>query len=335
MGTLLEVRNLKTHFFTEEGTVKAVDDISYDLNEGEFVAIVGESGCGKSVNALSIMRLVPNPPGRVVGGEIMFDGKDILKIDEREMRRIRGNRISMIFQEPMTSLNPVFTIGSQISESLRLHQNMDKKQALLRTLELMDQVGIPDGERRIRDYPHQFSGGMRQRVMIAMALSCNPRLIIADEPTTALDVTIQAQVLDLLKDVADQTGTAVILITHNLGIVARYASRVNVMYAGKMVEQGSAEDIYHNPRHPYTAGLLNSVPRMDLDQQDRLQTIEGLPPDLVRFPSGCYFNPRCSHTTDHCIQEAPSLVSVGDGHASACWEWEKLVPSSKKKAGKR
>ena len=310
MGTLLEVRNLRTHFFTEEGTVKAVDDISYDLNEGEFVAIVGESGCGKSVNALSIMRLVPNPPGRVVGGEIIFDGQDILKVDEREMRRIRGNRISMIFQEPMTSLNPVFTIGSQIGESLRLHQNMDKRQALLRTLELMDQVGIPDGERRIRDYPHQFSGGMRQRVMIAMALSCNPKLIIADEPTTALDVTIQAQVLDLLKDVADQTGTAVILITHNLGIVARYASRVNVMYAGKMAEQGSAEDIYHNARHPYTAGLLNSVPRMDLDQQDRLQTIDGLPPDLGHFPTGCYFNPRCQYTTDHCRQEIPDLVSV-------------------------
>jgi oligopeptide/dipeptide ABC transporter ATP-binding protein len=329
VGTLLEVRNLKTHFFTADGTIKAVDDISYDLNEGEFSAIVGESGCGKSVNALSIMRLVPHPPGRIVGGEIIFEGQDLLQLDERTMRSIRGNRIAMIFQEPMTSLNPVFTVGSQISESLRLHLNMDKRQAWVRSLELMEMVGIPDGERRIRDYPHQFIGGMRQRVMIAMALSCNPKLIIADEPTTALDVTIQAQVLDLLKGVAEQSGTAVIMITHNLGIVARYAARVNVMYAGKMVEQGTAEDIFHNSRHPYTLGLLDSVPRMDMAPHERLRTIEGLPPDLIDVPTGCYFNPRCSYATGRCFEDSPSLVQVSDAHTSACWEWQKLESHEK------
>ena len=327
MATLLEVRDLRTHFFTDDGVVKAVDGVSYDVNEGEFVAIVGESGCGKSVNALSIMRLVPYPPGRTVGGEVVFQDRDLLKVDERTMRGIRGNEIAMIFQEPMTSLNPVFTIGSQIMETLRVHENMDKRQSWLRTLELMQMVGIPDAERRIRDYPHQFSGGMRQRVMIAMALSCNPKLIIADEPTTALDVTIQAQVLEVLQSAAQELGTAVILITHNLGIVARYAQRVNVMYAGKVVEQGTSDEIYHNMRHPYTLGLLDSVPRMDVwDERRRLRTIEGAPPSLINLPTGCSFNPRCRFKTERCLQDIPELVGVSEGHTAACWEWEKVQP---------
>ena len=328
MATLLEVRDLRTHFFTEEGVVKAVDGVTYDVNEGEFVAIVGESGCGKSVSAMSIMRLVPYPPGRIVGGEIIFEGQDLLKVDDRTIRSIRGNEIAMIFQEPMTSLNPVFTIGSQIMESLQLHKNMDRRQAWLRSLELMQLVGIPDSERRIKDYPHQFSGGMRQRVMIAMALSCDPKLIIADEPTTALDVTIQAQVLEVLQAAAKDLGTAVILITHNLGIVARYARRVNVMYAGKIIEQGTADDIYHNMRHPYTLGLLDSVPRMDTSQvHTRLQTIEGAPPSLIDLPPGCAFNPRCRFKVERCLQETPSLIGVGEAHTAACWEWEKVQPA--------
>ena len=324
MSTLLEVRDLKTHFFTEEGVVKAVDGISYDVNEGEFVAIVGESGCGKSVNALSIMRLVPFPPGRIVAGEIAFEGQDLLKLKEDAMRTIRGNRIAMIFQEPMTSLNPVFTVSTQIREALELHLHMDKRESWVRAIELMELVGIADAERRARDYPHQFSGGMRQRIMIAMALSCNPRLIIADEPTTALDVTIQAQVLEVLQSIAKELGTAVILITHNLGIVARYSARVNVMYAGKMIEQGTADEIYHNPRHPYTVGLLKSVPRMDNVTYERLQTIEGMPPDLITMPTGCAFSPRCRFVTDRCIQEEPVLMPVKDGHTAACWEWQRV-----------
>jgi oligopeptide transport system ATP-binding protein len=325
--TLLEVRDLRTHFFTDDGVVKAVDGITYDVKRGEFVAIVGESGCGKSVGALSIMQLVPYPPGLTVGGEVIFDGQDLLKLPERGMRAIRGNDIAMIFQEPMTSLNPVFTIGSQIAESLELHKKMDKKQAMARTIELMEMVGIPDSARRVKDYPHQFSGGMRQRVMIAMALSCDPKLIIADEPTTALDVTIQAQVLEVLQTASKELGTAVILITHNLGIVARYANRVNVMYAGKIVEQGTADDIYHNMRHPYTVGLLDSVPRMDVwDERRRLRTIEGSPPSLVHLPSGCAFNPRCSFKKDKCTQEVPSLEGVGEGHSAACWEWKDVKP---------
>ena len=324
MATLLEMRDVRTYFYTEEGILKAVDGVSYDVEEGEFVALVGESGCGKSISALSIMRLVPNPPGRIVGGEILLEGKNLLELPERDMRNIRGNSIGMVFQEPMTSLNPVFTIGKQLTETLELHQGLDRRAARRRAVELMDLVGIPDSARRLDDYPHQFSGGMRQRVMIAMAMSCSPRLIIADEPTTALDVTIQAQVLELLQTLATETGTAVILITHNLGVVARYAHRVNVMYAGKIVEQGSADDIYHNSRHPYTIGLLQSVPRLDQERTGRLVTIEGLPPNLVSPPEGCYFNPRCSHATERCFREEPVLVQVGEGHTSACWEWSSL-----------
>ena len=286
MSKLLEVNNLTTHFFTQDGVVKAVDGITYDLEEGEVLGVVGESGCGKSVHALSIMRLVPSPPGRTVAGEVRFEGEDLLQMDDAEMRHIRGNRIAMVFQEPMTSLNPVLTIGRQLTETLELHQNMTKQQAQSRAAELLQTVGIPDAERRLVDYPHQFSGGMRQRVMIAMALSCNPKLIIADEPTTALDVTIQAQILELMQDLARDFGTAMIIITHNLGVVARYADNVNVMYAGNIIETGSAEEIYHNPRHPYTLALLNSVPRLDASERVKLDAIEGLPPDLVNLPRG-------------------------------------------------
>lgn len=324
MANLLEVKDLATYFFTQDGVVKAVDGISYYLEEGETLGIVGESGCGKSVSALSIMRLVADPPGRTVAGEVFFEGEDILKIDDSEMRRIRGNRIAMVFQEPMTSLNPVLTIGRQLTETLELHQNMNKNQARDRAAELLNMVGIPDSMRRLKDYPHQFSGGMRQRVMIAMALSCGPKLIIADEPTTALDVTIQAQILELMQDLSSELGTAMIIITHNLGVVARYASRVNVMYAGKIIETGTAKEIYGNPRHPYTLGLLNSVPRLDEVDKVKLDPIEGLPPDLIDLPAGCSFAPRCKFAYEKCLQEEPVLTEVSDKHESACWRAHEL-----------
>jgi ABC-type dipeptide/oligopeptide/nickel transport system ATPase component len=263
VGKILEVRDLQTHFFTQGGVVKAVDGVSYDLEEGETLGLVGESGSGKSVSALSVMRLIPWPPGKIVGGEVLYNGEDVLKLSNDEMRKIRGKEIGMVFQEPMTSLNPVLTIGRQLTETMELHLGMDKDAASKRAVELLQMVGIPDPARRLPQYPHQFSGGMRQRVMIAMALSCNPRIIIADEPTTALDVTIQAQILELMKNLTRQFGVAMIIITHNLGVVARYADRVNVMYAGKIIERGTAQEIYHNPRHPYTLGLLRSVPRLD------------------------------------------------------------------------
>jgi oligopeptide/dipeptide ABC transporter ATP-binding protein len=326
--TLLEINDLATYFFTQDGIVKAVDGISYHLDEGEILGIVGESGCGKSVSALSIMRLVASPPGRVVSGEVLFDGENLLDKDEAEMRDIRGNRIAMVFQEPMTSLNPVLTIGRQLTETLELHQNMTRGQANQRAGELLGLVGIPDATQRLRDYPHQFSGGMRQRVMIAMALSCNPRLIIADEPTTALDVTIQAQILELMQDLSKQFGTALVIITHNLGVVARYADRVNVMYAGKIIETGTAREIYHNPRHPYTLGLLNSVPRLDEAIKTKLDPIEGLPPDLIDLPPGCSFMPRCRFAYDRCSQETPELEEVVDGHNSACWRAKELAEIS-------
>ena len=324
MTKLLEVNNLTTHFFTQDGVVKAVDGITYDLEEGEVLGVVGESGCGKSVHALSIMRLVPSPPGRTVAGNVVFEGEDLLQMDDAEMRNIRGNRIAMVFQEPMTSLNPVLTIGRQLTETLELHQGMSKQQARDRAAELLQTVGIPDAARRLVDYPHQFSGGMRQRVMIAMALSCNPKLIIADEPTTALDVTIQAQILELMQDLARDFGTAMIIITHNLGVVARYADNVNVMYAGKIIETGSAEEIYHNPRHPYTLALLNSVPRLDASERVKLDAIEGLPPDLVNLPEGCSFAPRCKYIYEKCVEETPVLEMANEGHTSACWRHQEL-----------
>ncbi len=324
MATLLEVKGLKTHFFTEEGAVKAVDGVSYDLEDGETLGLVGESGCGKSVSALSLMRLIPSPPGKIVDGEVWFEDRDILKIGMDEMRAIRGGKISMIFQEPMTSLNPVLTIERQLTETLQLHKGMSRAEARQEAESLLLRVGIPDPPRRIRQYPHQFSGGMRQRVMIAMALSCSPRLIIADEPTTALDVTIQAQILELMKALTSESGVALIIITHNLGVVARYADRVNIMYAGKIIERGRAREIYGNPRHPYTLGLLNSVPRLDQPRRGRLEPIEGQPPDLVNPPQGCHFRPRCRWAVARCEAEAPPLMETEDGHWSACWQADQL-----------
>ena len=322
---LLEVNNLTTHFFTSDGVVKAVDGINYHLDEGEILGIVGESGCGKSVSALSLMRLVADPPGKIVDGEVTFEDKELLQLGDAEMRSIRGNRMAMVFQEPMTSLNPVLTIGRQITETLELHQNMTKSQARERAVELIRMVGISDAGSRLSDYPHQFSGGMRQRVMIAMALSCNPKLIIADEPTTALDVTIQAQILELMRELAQQFGTALIIITHNLGVVARYAHRVVVMYAGKIIETGTAAEIYSNPRHPYTLGLLKSVPRLDEAVRTSLDPIEGLPPDLVDLPVGCSFQPRCPYAFDRCTQETPYLMEHSEAHTTACWRHEELT----------
>ncbi|MBM12811.1 MAG: peptide ABC transporter ATP-binding protein [Chloroflexi bacterium] len=328
MATLLEVKDLRTHFFTMDGVVKAVDGVSYDLEEGETLGLVGESGCGKSVSALSVMRLIPNPPGRIVSGEIILDGEDILKVNMEDMRDIRGAKISMVFQEPMTSLNPVLTVERQLTETLQLHMGMSKDEARKEGVNLLSRVGIPDPEGRIKQYPHQFSGGMRQRVMIAMALSCNPRLIIADEPTTALDVTIQAQILDLMKSLTTEFGVALIVITHNLGVVARYADRVNIMYAGKVIERGNALEIYANPRHPYTVGLLRSVPRLDLPRRAKLDPIEGQPPDLINLPTGCSFRARCRWAVDKCATDEPPLMETNEGHLSACWRFEDLGPSA-------
>ena len=319
MARLLEVTNLKTYFFTDDGVVRAVNGVSWHLDEGETLALVGESGCGKSVTAMSILRLIPNPPGRIVDGTITFEGKDLLKMSDSEMRAIRGNRIAMVFQEPMTSLNPVLTIGAQIREAIQLHLGLNDEESTTRAIELLELVGIPEADQRIKDYPHQFSGGMRQRVMIAMALSCNPKLLIADEPTTALDVTIQAQVLEIMAKLATELGTAVLVITHNLGVVARYADRVNVMYAGEIVESGSAMDIFKRPRMPYTVGLMASVPRLDATEKVRLTTIEGQPPLLVQPIVGCAFRPRCDWAVDKCATDAPELDEKEPGHWARCW----------------
>lgn len=324
MAKLLEIENLRTQFFTSEGVVKAVDDVSYDVEEGETVGVVGESGCGKSVSALSVLRLIPWPPGRVVGGSIRFMGKDLLKLRDAEIRTVRGRQIAMVFQEPMTSLNPVLSIGRQLTETLQHHLGMTREQADVRAVELLGMVGISDPERRLKQYPHHFSGGMRQRVMIALALSCEPKLIIADEPTTALDVTIQAQILQLMKDLSNRMGVALMIITHNLGVIARYADRVNVMYAGKIVEEGTAKQIYHNPKHPYTIGLLASVPRMDRHRGKRLVPIDGQPPDLTKLDKGCAYRPRCRWAFDKCARAIPSLEHVGDGQKSACFRKHEL-----------
>jgi len=310
VSTLLEIEELQTQFFTSAGTVKAVDGISYTVDEGETVAVVGESGCGKSVSALSILRLVADPPGKVVGGKIRFQGRDLLQLSDEQMRDVRGNDIAMVFQEPMTSLNPVLTIGMQITETLQHHLGMSDEEANARAVELLGMVGISEPQRRLSQYPHHLSGGMRQRVMIAIALACEPKLIIADEPTTALDVTIQAQILELMKNLTRQFGVALIVITHNLGVVARYADRVNVMYAGKIIETGSAADVYHSPKHPYTLALLKSVPRLDLPRQAKLDPVEGQPPDLA---------------IDRCATENPKLEQVNPGHLSACWQKNNLT----------
>ncbi len=319
MPILLDVKNLRTQFFTQDGVVHAVNGISYSLNEGETLGIVGESGSGKSVGVMSLIRLIPSPPGKIVEGEVLFDGQDLLKMNDDEIRSIRGNKIAMIFQDPMTSLNPVLTIGRQIGEALELHLGMDKNQARDRTVELLELVGIPSARDRLNNYPHQFSGGMRQRVMIAMGLSCNPQLLIADEPTTALDVTIQAQIVDLVKRLRDEIGMAIIWITHDLGVVAGLADRVIVMYAGCIVEEASVKELYQSPRHPYTLGLLGSLPRLDAERPKKLHSIEGLPPDLVNYPKGCPFYVRCNYRVDICAQENPELKTVGVGHKAACW----------------
>jgi oligopeptide/dipeptide ABC transporter ATP-binding protein len=325
MPPLLEVRGLHTEFRTGAGLVRAVDGVSYTVEHGETVAIVGESGSGKSVGALSIMRLIPNPPGRITAGEVLFDGRDLRRLSEAEMREVRGRDIGMVFQEPMTSLNPVLTIGRQITETLEQHQGADRAQAERRALELLEMVGIADPARRLKQYPHQLSGGMRQRVMIAVALACNPKLIIADEPTTALDVTIQAQILELMKTLGGRFNVAQIIITHNLGVVARYASRVNVMYAGRIVEAGSADEIYHAPRHPYTMALLRSVPRLDQPRRARLDPVDGQPPDLTRLDGGCSFRPRCRFAVERCGREQPALERVGSGHLAACFRSAELL----------
>ncbi len=322
---LLDVKGLRTQFKTQDGTVKAVDDVSFYVMPGETLCIVGESGSGKSITGLSIMRLIPSPPGKIASGEIIFNGRDVLKLSEEEVRKIRGNEIAMIFQDPMTSLNPVLTINRQISESLILHMDMNKDQAKNRAIELLRMVGIPNPEDRINQYPHQFSGGMRQRVMIAMALSCNPKLLIADEPTTALDVTIQAQILDLMRTLQNETGSGVILITHSMGVVAGMADRVQVQYAGHIVETGTTEEIFANPRHPYTIGLMKSMPRLDATNKEKLVPIRGMPPDLIDLPDMCPFVPRCQYAREQCEQKNPPLIQIGDtGHKSACWFWEEV-----------
>ncbi len=325
MATLLSVSSLATQFSTRSGVVKAVDGVSWNVEEGETVALVGESGCGKSASALSIMRLIAEPAGRIVAGSVMFKGRDLLALTEEEMRKVRGREIGMIFQEPMTSLNPVLTVGRQLTEGLEIHLGMTPTAARARALELLGMVGIPDAQRRLAQYPHQFSGGMRQRMMIAMALACEPPLILADEPTTALDVTIQAQILELMKSLSRKLGVAMLIITHNLGVVARYADRVNVMYAGKIIEQASARELYANPRHPYTEGLLRSVPRLDEPRRSKLAPIEGQPPDLTHLPQGCSFAPRCRWREARCLESAPELAAVaGEWHTSACWQAEHL-----------
>ncbi len=317
---LLRVRGLKTVFRQEHGEVNAVNGVNFDVRPGETVAIVGESGSGKSITAMSILRLIPSPPGEIVDGEIEFAGRDLLSLSEEEIRLVRGNEIAMIFQEPMSSLNPVLTIGQQLAEPLIVHKRVQGKKAIReRCLELLRQVRIPDPERRLDCYPHEFSGGMRQRAMIAMGLACEPRLIIADEPTTALDVTVQAQILELLKELTRTRGTSMILITHDLGVVARYADRINVMYAGRIVERGTAQEIFNSPKHPYTIGLMESMPRLNQPAGTRLKPIPGQPPDLSKLPRGCAFSPRCRFATERCRQETPELTQLSAEHWKACW----------------
>ena len=316
---LLKVRDLETHFKTPDGTVHAVNGVSFHIKEGETLGVVGESGCGKSVTMLSCLRLIPSPPGRIVAGEAIFRGQDLLKMGAEEIRHVRGGQISMVFQDPMTSLNPVMNIGKQMAEPLMLHMNMTKEQARKRSVELLELVGIPRAGERLKDYPHQYSGGMRQRVMIAIALSCNPQILIADEPTTALDVTIQAQIVDLVKRLRDELGMAIIWITHDLGVVANIAHRVMVMYGGFIIEESDVNDLYSDPRHPYTLGLLGSLPKIHEEMHRKLFSIEGMPPILYQKPRSCPFAPRCNWVTERCWQENPPLETVTEGHRVACW----------------
>jgi len=324
-GPVLEVKNLRTHFFTRDGVVRAVDGVSFSVSAGETLAIVGESGCGKSVTSLSILRLIASPPGRIVEGSMMFEGQDLVTLPEEQMRHIRGNKISMIFQEPMTSLNPVLTIGKQITEVMVLHRGCSESEARNRAIDMLKLVNIPEPESRIDQYPHQLSGGMRQRVMIAMALACDPQVLIADEPTTALDVTIQAQILNLMRELRDRTQAAIILITHDLGVVAEMAQRVVVMYAGKKVEEASVNDLFAQPLHPYTKGLLNSMPKLYEDEAKRLEEIPGMVPSLKGEIVGCAFAPRCTYATDQCRRETPQLEEKQNSHWSACWNTSQLL----------
>ena len=327
---VLEIDDLQTHFFTNDGVVRAVDGVSYSVRRGETLGVVGESGCGKSVTALSILRLVANPPGRIVGGSIRLEGRNLLEATETEMEDVRGNEISMIFQEPMTSLNPLFTVGKQISEAIALHQGLSKREAMDRAIEMLREVHIPEPERRAHEYPHQLSGGMRQRVMIAMALSCNPKVLIADEPTTALDVTIQAQILDLMRETQRTQGQAVILITHDMGVVAENADRVVVMYAGRKVEEAEVDELFDHPGHPYTEGLLGAIPSLEAaahteSGRGRLNEIEGMVPSLANLPPGCTFAPRCRYASAQCRQEFPPFESYRPGHSVACWHADRLL----------
>lgn len=318
MGHLLSVKDLEVAFFTKDGKVSAVNSISYTVDEGDTLGIVGESGCGKSVSAMALLRLLPTPPARIMGGEVVLQGQDLLKLPQSQMHTIRGSKIAMIFQDPMTSLNPVMTVGKQISEAVRVNLGLGARECRDRTIEVLSNVGIPRAVERLGDYPHQFSGGMRQRVMIAMAISCRPKLLIADEPTTSLDVTIQAQIVDLVRRLQQDLGMAVIWITHDLGVIARIAKRLNVMYAGKIIEYGPIKSVFGKPQHPYTMGLLGSLPRMDASSDQELQFIEGAPPDMVRLPKGCAFAPRCKFRSERCLVEEPQLVAVGDDHMAAC-----------------
>jgi peptide/nickel transport system ATP-binding protein len=327
---ILEIENLQTHFFTAEGVVRAVDGVSYDVRKGETLGVVGESGCGKSVTALSVLRLVADPPGRIVGGSIRFEGTNLLELSESEMEAIRGNDISMIFQEPMTSLNPLFTVGKQIGEAIALHQGLSKREAMDRAVDMLRRVHMPEPERRALAYPHQLSGGMRQRVMIAMALSCNPKVLIADEPTTALDVTIQAQILELIREMQDSLGQAIVLITHDMGVVAENADRVVVMYAGRKVEEAEVDELFDHPGHPYTLGLLGAIPNLDEVARAevgraRLNEIKGMVPSLANLPPGCTFAPRCGYATDQCRTSYPPLEERRRGHWVACWHADRLL----------
>jgi oligopeptide/dipeptide ABC transporter ATP-binding protein len=317
MDNLLEVRDLRTYFYTDDGVVKAVDGVEFEVKAGETIGIVGESGCGKSITAMSILRLIQSPPGKIVSGEILFEGEDLVKVSEKRIREIRGNSISMIFQEPMTSLNPVFTAGYQIEEILKLHQNLDEKEAREKAIEMIRMVGIPNPERIADEYPHQLSGGMRQRIMIAMALACRPKMLIADEPTTALDVTIQAQILDLMNELKEKLNTSIMLITHDLGVIAEMADHVIVMYSGKVVEDAPTIELFENPKHPYTIGLMSSIPSLAKEGQ-RLETIPGVVPNPLYLPKGCYFHPRCKYATSECREVQPELVEIAPGHKSAC-----------------
>jgi oligopeptide transport system ATP-binding protein len=322
--TLLEIKNLRTYFYTQDGIVKAVNGINFAIDHGEIIGIVGESGCGKSVSMRSVLRIIPQPPGKIESGEILFEGQDLLQKNEEEMRVIRGKQIAMIFQDPMTSLNPVLTIGRQLTETLEEHMRMNRGQALARSIEVLELVGIPNAKQRLDDYPHQFSGGMRQRAMIAMALSCNPKLLIADEPTTALDVTIQAQIMELIRRLQQEFGMAIIWITHDLGVVARLVQHVMVMYAGYLIEKAPVKKLYGSPAHPYTMGLLASLPRLDEDRELELKVIPGQPPNQLALPQGCPFADRCIFQTDRCLEENPLLEEFQEDHWVACWEKERI-----------